>query len=81
MAYYIKDSTKTDTEYTARRDISCYPTQGVFRDHVYSWLNERNIQYTWSGHGASQIDGISTMFLTVSIPNRYDATLFMVAWS
>jgi hypothetical protein len=77
MAYY-RDNLK---EYTACRDISCYPTVDVFSEHVYNWLNERNIHYRWRGHGVSQIDGISTMYLTVSIPDKHDATLFMLRWA
>ena len=76
MAYYV-DNLK---EYNARRDVSCYSTTEIFMKHVYLWLNERNIKYTWRGHGTTVTRNSSTMFITVSIPNEHDATLFMLAW-
>jgi hypothetical protein len=80
MAYYVEDLKKPNTEYTATRDVRCYPDQQIFLDQVYCWLNERNIEYTWRGHGTSITRNSSTVFLRVSISNEYDATLFMLAW-
>jgi hypothetical protein len=80
MAYYTDNLKKPKTEYTARRDISYYRDTIIFREHVYSWLNQRNIEYTWKGHGTSVTEHSSTMHLTVSIPNEHDAMFFMLAW-
>ena len=77
MAYYTEDP---NTTYTATRDVSCYPDQEIFLDQVYRWLNERNIQYTWRGHGVTVTRNSETRHLTLSIPNEHDAMFFMLAW-
>jgi hypothetical protein len=82
MAYYVKDLTKQDTEYTARGNGSQYRHLTVFANQVYKWLKEHNVQYIWLGEQTSvRKNTITTYYLTVSIPDKRDATLFMLRWS
>jgi len=82
MAYFVKDLTKHDTDYTARGNSSQYRYLSAFANQVYKWLKEHNIQYSWICEQTSLgANSITTYYLTVSIPDERNATLFMLRWS
>ena len=82
MSYYVKDLAKHDTEYTARGNGSQYRYLTVFINQVYKWLKEHSIEYTWVGEQTSvRANTITTYYLTVSIPDKHDALLFMLKWA
>ena len=81
MAYYVKDLTKPNTEYTARGNDSQYRCPTVFTNQVYKWLKEHSIEYIWVGEQTSTRGSITTYYLMVSIPDKRDATLFALRWS
>ena len=81
MAYYVKDLTKPNTEYTARGPGGQYRSLSIFENKVNKWLKEHSIEYIWVGEQISTRNGTIDYYLTVSIPDKRDATLFALRWS